>query len=224
MVAAVAGGLFATNASLFRTGGQRHPENLRELVADESARMAAASAEVFELRGEVSDLIEEARGGSGPAVVPGEDVVLAAAQEAVGGPGVVVRLWDAPADGAPAGARPDDLVVHQQDVVGVMNALWLGGAEAMTVQGNRVTSTTAVRCVGSVLLMSARTYSPPYEVAVIGDPERLLAALDSSPSVQVYLQYVDALRLGWSVETLDRIEMPAAQAGTLQHAVADAEP
>ena len=71
--------------------------------------------------------------------------------------------------------------------------------------------------------MSARTYSPPYEVAVIGDPERLLAALAASPSVQVYLQYVDALRLGWSVETRDRIEMPAAESGPLQHAVTDGE-
>ena len=218
LVAALAGALFATNASLFRTGGARHPENLADLVSVESSRLAAASDEVAALRAEVSGLIAAAQGRAPAVPPPGPAVDVASGRVAVSGPGLTVRLWDAPTDSAPLGARPDDLVVHQQDLVGVMNALWAGGAEAMTIQGNRVTSSTAVRCVGTVLLMAAQTYSPPYEVAVVGDPERLLAALDASPSVQVYLQYVEALRLGWSVETQELIELPAAEGTTIQHA------
>ena len=56
---------------------------------------------------------------------------------------------------------PDDLVVHQQDIQGVVNALWAGGAEAMTLMGQRVIATTAVRCVGNTLLLHGAVYSPP---------------------------------------------------------------
>jgi uncharacterized protein YlxW (UPF0749 family) len=219
LVAALAGALFATNAALFRTGGERHPQNLAELVTVESARTNDLAVEVTALREQVADLIERER-GRGEAEDPPAGLDVASARVPVVGTGVVVQLWDAPSANAPEGARPDDLVVHQQDLEAVMNALWAGGAEAMTIQGNRVTSRTAVRCVGSVLLMGTRTYSPPYEVAVVGDPDDLLAALDASPEVQIYRQYVDVLGLGWSVQRRDRIEMPADE-GTqgLQYAV-----
>jgi uncharacterized protein YlxW (UPF0749 family) len=220
LVAALAGALFATNAGLFRGGDERHPQNFTDLVELESARLEELATQVAALRAEVASLIEQESGRT-PALeeVPAE-TELASGRLAVQGPGVVVQLWDAPQGDAPVGARPDDLVVHQQDLESVMNALWAGGAEAMTIQGDRVTSWTAVRCVGSVLLMAGRTYSPPYEVAVIGDPDALLAALDASPGVQIYLQYVRALGLGWSVRTRPLIEMPAAEgARGLEHAV-----
>lgn len=222
LVAALAGALFATNAALFRSGAERHPQNLAELVSVESERTSAVAEDVTRLRAEVAELIER-EGVETDVVDPSPALDIASGRAPVAGPGVVVRLWDAPAENPPEGARPDDLVVHQQDLEAVMNALWAGGAEAMTIQGNRVTSRTAVRCVGSVLLMGTTTYSPPYEVAVIGGQDGLLRALDVAPPVQIYLQYVRALGLGWSVERRDRVEMPAAE-GTpgLQHAVARA--
>ncbi len=211
VVAFIVGILFATNATLFRGATDRHPENLTDLVAVETSRLEAAAEDVEALRAEVSALIDAGRDVPAPTTTDADDLPegLASGRYAVSGPGIVVRLWDAPATAATVDARPDDLVVHQGDLEAVMNALWSGGAEAMTIQGNRVTSRTAVRCVGSVLLMAARTYSPPYEVAVIGDPERLRAALDAAPGVQIYLQYVDALGLGWSVETRDVVDAPA---------------
>ncbi len=57
---------------------------------------------------------------------------------------------------------PDDLVVHQQDVQAVVNALWAGGADAVQVMDQRLLSTSAVRCVGNTLLLNGRVYSPPY--------------------------------------------------------------
>src|SRR5690606_25352417 len=90
-----------------------------------------------------------------------------------------------------ATVRPDSLVVHQQDLEAVINALWAGGAEAMTLQGQRVTVSTAFRCVGNVLSLGGRVYSPPYRVEAIGDPNALTAALDASREIQVYRQWVD---------------------------------
>lgn len=210
VVAALAGALFATNATLFRDVEERHPQNLVELVAVESARLESMVDEVDALRTEVDALLDLTSAAIAPPEVPPE-VTLAAGRIAVEGPGVVVSLWDAPVANAPAGARPDDLLVHQQDLEAVMNALWTGGAEAMTIQGQRVTSQTAVRCVGNVLLLHGRTYSPPYEIAAIGDPEALAEALEESEGVQIYLQYVAAVRLGWSLTEERSILMPGAE-------------
>src|SRR5690606_41382455 len=68
-----------------------------------------------------------------------------------------------------SGLHPDDLVVHQQDLEAVINALWAGGAEALMVQDQRITSLSSVRCVGNVLLLHGRHYSPPYRISAIGD-------------------------------------------------------
>ena len=55
---------------------------------------------------------------------------------------------------------PDDLVVHQQDVQSVVNALWAGGAEAMMIMDQRVVNTSAVRCIGNTLLLQGRRTRP----------------------------------------------------------------
>ena len=68
-----------------------------------------------------------------------------------------MTLDDAPRRASlPGTAKPDDLVVHQQDVQAVVNALWHGGAEAMHAQDQRVISTSAVRCVGNTLILQGR--------------------------------------------------------------------
>ena len=72
----------------------------------------------------------------------------------------------------PAGADPDDYVIHQQDVQSVVNALWAGGAEAMMLQDQRVISTSAVRCVGNTLILQGRVYSPPYVITAHRQPRR----------------------------------------------------
>ena len=96
----------------------------------------------------------------------------------------------------PPGVDPDDLVVHQQDVQSVVNALWAGGAEAMMIMDQRVLTTSAVRCIGNTLLLQGRTYSPPFVVTAIGDTAAMSAALDVEPGVQLLLQYVDKFKLG----------------------------
>lgn len=128
------------------------------------------------------------------------------------GPAVTVTLRDAPrprgGQTLPGNPSPDDLVVHQQDVQGVVNALWAGGAEAMTIMGERVISTSAVRCVGNTLLLHGAVYSPPFTVTAVGDVDRMRAALDRDPLVAVYRQYVDAYGLGYEVNTSGSRRLP----------------
>ena len=136
----------------------------------------------------------------------------AAGLTAVQGPGLRVMLSDAPrdADGNyPAGVDPDDLVVHQQDVQAVVNAMWAGGAEAMMIMDQRVLTTSAVRCIGNTLLLQGRTYSPPFVVTAIGDADAMTAALDAQPGVRLYRQYVDKFQLVYEVTPLDNVVLPA---------------
>ena len=77
----------------------------------------------------------------------------------------------------------------------MVNALWSGGAEAMTIQDQRVISTTGVKCVGNTVVLHGVPYAPPYVISAIGDQERLRAALADSEPVQIYRQYVEAYGL-----------------------------
>lgn len=145
---------------------------------------------------------------------------------AVEGPGVTVTLTDAPDDvraavrADPGGpVEPEDLVVHQQDLQAVANALWLGGAEAMTLQGQRVVSTTGIKCIGNTVVLHGVPYAPPYVISAIGDPDELLRELDASVYVRNYRGYVRAYDLGYDVRTESRLSAPAYTGGAeLRHA------
>lgn len=122
---------------------------------------------------------------------------------AVHGPGLVVTLNDAQRDAEgrfPGDASADDLVVHQQDIEAVLNAMWSAGAEAIQMQDQRIIATSAPLCVGNTLLLNGRTYSPPYVVTAIGDASAMQAALAASPMVELYKRYVLRFGLGYTEE------------------------
>ncbi|UQX11045.1 DUF881 domain-containing protein [Candidatus Mycobacterium methanotrophicum] len=130
---------------------------------------------------------------------------------AVHGPGLVVTLNDAQRDANgrfPRDASPDDLVVHQQDIHGVLNALWTAGAEAIQMQDQRIVATSAPRCVGNTLLLNGRTYSPPYRVTAIGDASAMQAALAAAPLVTLYKQYVVRFGLGYTEHVTPDVRIP----------------
>lgn len=158
----------------------------------------------------------------------GEDAGSGTVLKAVQGPGLTVTLNDSPLwqqkvgqDGS--SANINDYVIHQQDVESVVNALWAGGAESMQIQDQRVLPNSAVRCVGNVLLLHGRKYSPPYKISAIGPTERMNKALDDSPSIKIYKEYVNTLGLGWKVETSESLRFPesAAILQPLQYASVD---
>jgi uncharacterized protein YlxW (UPF0749 family) len=136
------------------------------------------------------------------------DVGLAA----VHGPGLVVTLNDAQRDAEgrfPGDASADDLVVHQQDIEAVLNAMWSAGAEAVQMQDQRIIATSAPLCVGNTLLLNGRTYSPPYAVTAIGDVSAMQAALAASPMVDLYKRYVLRFGLGYAEERIADVNVVA---------------
>jgi uncharacterized protein YlxW (UPF0749 family) len=222
VIVAAAGLLFtasATTAQGTDLREDRRPQ-LAELIEKQNDRVAEAEDRASRLRAEVEAQTGALAGSDEPIAEQQRRVNSARATAgltALHGPGLTVRLDDAPrrADGTrPGGARPDDLVVHQQDVQAVVNALWAGGGEAMSIMGVRVISTSAVRCVGNTLLLHGRVYSPPFVITAIGDPAAMRAALDASEGVQLFRNAADAFDLGYQVTVEHDVTVPAYDGST----------
>jgi uncharacterized protein YlxW (UPF0749 family) len=133
-----------------------------------------------------------------------------AGMEPVHGPGLEVTLQDAQRDANgrfPRDASPDDLVVHQQDIQAVLNAMWSAGAEAIQMQDQRIIATSVPRCVGNTLLLNGRTYSPPYTITAIGNAAAMQAALAAAPLVVLYKQYVVRFGLGYHEEVKPDVQI-----------------
>ena len=189
--------------------------DLGDLAQQETDRVSALQERVAELSAEIEELSEQQVGGAVAEVQEQVNTVSGpAGLTPLEGPGLTVTLNDAPERVRDsAGDRVSETIVHSQDVQAVANALWAGGAEAMTVQGQRVVSTTGIKCVGNTILLHGVTYSPPYIFSAVGDPAALQESLYDSPYIQAYLSAVDQWRLGWDVEVESSIEVPA-YAGT----------
>jgi len=143
---------------------------------------------------------------------------------AVEGPGVRVTLKDAPPTlDPPDGEDPNLLVVHQQDIQAFVNALWAGGAEAVTLQGQRLISTTGIKCVGTTVVLDGVPYSPPYVIEAIGDVGAMNTALATSPATVTYDEYASnpKYQLGLDIENVDEVKAEA-YAGPVSLRYADA--
>ncbi|TDC40801.1 DUF881 domain-containing protein [Micromonospora sp. KC213] len=221
LIAAAAGLLFTTSATTAdgtTLREDRRPQ-LTQLIEDRRERVDSSELRAARLRAEVEEQTAALGDTDGP--ISAERARARASEQAAGftaltGPGVTVELNDAPGrpDGSlPKGATNDDLVVHQGDVQAVVNALWAGGAEAMSIMNVRVLSTSAVRCVGNTLLLHGRVYSPPFKIVAIGDPAALQRALADSQGVQVFKQEADHWQLGYT-ETVSTVTVPAFEDST----------
>lgn len=214
VVCLLAGALLGTTHSISGGGEIRGSDapRLVDLVGESQRAVDRLGAQRDSLGGQ----IDATHGGaSGPALTAiGNRIDELAAEtglDPVRGPGVTVTLTDArrDADGRfPRDASPDDLVVHQQDVEAVLNALWSAGAEAVAVQDQRIIATSVPRCVGNTLLLNGHTYSPPYTITAIGDPDALTAALADSAQIRLYRQYVIRFGLGYTEQVGEDIRVP----------------
>lgn len=225
VIALGAGLLFATSSATARgTDLRAESADLPGLIQEGTRENERAEQRVEGLREDIDRLTREAAPGSKrlreidqEAAAVADDAGLTPAT----GEAVTVTLDDAhlDADEIPTGFTVNDVIVHQQDVQGVVNALWRGGAEAMQIMDQRVISTSAVRCVGNTLILQGRVYSPPFTITAVGDPEELQEALDEDPAVDIYRQYVDAVGLGYEVTVDEQRKLPAFSGQTgLEHA------
>ena len=191
----------------------------RDHVDAKQQRIAELSREVSRLGGGVDDqqtrkTQRQARRLRGPAGFT-----------ELSGDGLKVTMSDTPKElahdllgqGIMVGDREllgDDLVVHQQDIQAVVNALWQGGAEGITLMGHRIITTTGIKCVGNTVVIKDIPYAPPYEIEAVGDPIALRSALDSNPRVSAWVDAVNAFGLVWDVDPAEDLTLPAYSGST----------
>ncbi|HEX8628695.1 MAG TPA: DUF881 domain-containing protein [Catenuloplanes sp.] len=217
LIALAAGLLFTTTAAT--AGGtalreDRRPE-FAQVIEQRRQNVEAREGRAAVLRAEV-EAQTDALAGSDVSVQEqrqrADGYRSGAGFTAMQGPGLTVELDDAPAltNGNRRGnPSNDDLVVHQGDVQAVVNALWAGGAEAMSIMNVRVISTSAVRCVGNTLLLHGRFYSPPFKVVAIGDPTALQRSLTEARGVQLFRAAVADFGLGYRETVEGNVRVPA---------------
>lgn len=194
---------------------QRLIDQRREAIRGLSSQVSGLSERVDEVRG-------RAGRGSGEAeelLRRLEDLRRDVGLQAVEGPGVVVELSDSP---RPATTRDEltDLRIQDVDLQLVTNALWRSGAEAVSVNGRRLTATSAIRKAGSAILVNYRAVASPYRITAIGDPEALAEGLERSEIAERFAVWKEIYGLGFSLRSEDSLRA-AALSGLqdLQHAV-----
>lgn len=225
VVMCVAGLMFSTSAT-----AARHTQSgtLRQEQTDmqqQLLRARAAQRNLTEQNADLADTYRDLQSSAAAADTQAQTAADAAAAAAdlagvseLTGDAVVVSLDDAPESALDKGASAEDIVVHQQDVQSVINALWAGGARGVQLMDQRLVSTSGVRCVGNTLILQGQVYSPPYVITAVGDTARLRAALDDDSAVTVYRDYADLFGLGFTVRTRTGVTLPAYTAPTLKYA------
>lgn len=182
------------------------------LVSEQRARVENLRRETDALQSDVDTLTQQVNGTRVDQVQRRIDRMgVPAGLRGLAGPGLRITLDDAPRDEpVPAGTDPNLLVVHQQDLQAVINALWAGGAEGVSLQSQRIVSTTGIKCVGSTVVLQGVPYSPPYRITALGNARLMSDALSASPEVQNYRDYIQPpYNLGWSVRPERRLSVPA---------------
>lgn len=130
---------------------------------------------------------------------------MAAGLIPVHGPGIVVTLNDSPHT-LQAGSDPNALLVHDDDILRVTNDLKASGAEAISVNNERLIATSEIRCAGTTILINTTRIAPPFVIKAIGDPDTLQSG------VLIKNGYLDSLKvigIQVQVQKQNDIQIPA---------------
>jgi uncharacterized protein YlxW (UPF0749 family) len=146
-----------------------------------------------------------------------------AAAVAVTGPGLTVTLADAKpttdSDPVGGGTQADSGgVVRDSDVQLVVNALWAAGAEAISINGQRLGPTSTVRTAGEAILVDFQPVSSPYELSAVGDPATLSRKFIADPEVDALAVVSQSYGLRFEFAKEDSLTLPAATPAELHSA------
>ncbi|MGH3344527.1 MAG: DUF881 domain-containing protein [Carbonactinosporaceae bacterium] len=200
------------------------PTNAREREAL-IARINETTADADQLQHRLDTLriqVSRAQRGALAATAEGQGVAarlarleLATGAVPVTGPGVEVTVDDAETEDTVVGEQPstepfDPGRVLDTDLQRLVNGLWVSGAEAIAINGQRLTSTSAIRAAGRAILVDYRPLSPPYVVRAIGDPETLEVRFVDGPAGQTLRALEDNFGVRFDVVPQEQLVLPGA--------------
>lgn len=196
------------------------PEYRREIAAQTIQRLEAEQVDlkkrIADLRGSLAVRQQDTAAGRADLAHLSEELdsqKLVAGTVAVHGPGIRVLLDDSAVKTIQPKEDPAMYIVHEYQLRDVVNALWAAGAEAISINGERVVGPTSIYCVGSTILVNDTRTSPPYEFLVVGDPAQLEGALSDSTNLKALKSRVKVYGLQFGVTRLRDVVVPAYAGG-----------
>lgn len=203
------------------------PEYRREVATATIQRLEAEQSElkkqIADLRAQLADH-QKSTVSSGSAVsdltAELEHEKMLAGTVAVRGPGLRVILDDSTVKTIPPKEDPSMYIVHEYQLRDVVNVLWAAGAEAISINGERMVGPSSIYCVGSTILINDVRTSPPYEFLVVGDPAKMESALTDANNLKALKGRIKVYSLQFNVQRLRDLLVPA-YSGSLdvRHAV-----
>ncbi|TYC16522.1 DUF881 domain-containing protein [Actinomadura syzygii] len=229
LVLALAGTLIAVAGAEVRRGEPVAAERRSRLVGEIHARTAETD-DLQRRLGRLRDETERRRAAALARSAQGRRArqalaraSAAAAATPASGDGLVVTVDDAPGDDPDArpgrGPAATDGRVYDQDLQVLVNGLWAAGAEAIGINGQRLTPTTAIRAAGEAILVDYRPLGAPYAVTAVGDPDRLRAAFAGSAADRRLRTLSERYRIRYGTRRASDVRLPAAGAVRLRYAV-----
>ena len=228
--ALVAGLLLTLGALALRTPSTSAIQAKANLVSQIESRRAGVDRQEAHLRAvqaEVDRLQAQALGQDETSLQTRlAALTLASGAEKVSGPGLTVVLDNAPgSDGTSADGNPrtdagkDEGKVFSKDLQIVVNGLWQAGAEAIAVNGQRLTSRSAIRFAGEAILVNYRPLARPYRISVIGDPESMRVEFAANDGGAYARALQDNYGIRVSIDAAKSLSLPAATSLTVRAAM-----
>ncbi len=192
---------------------------LTEQIAEQSTRSTALQERNGQLTTEIAQLRTAALSAQDPALleVLARDE-LAAGTAPVSGPGLRLTLQDAPVALEDPEAADPDLRVQDVDLQVVVNGLWAAGAEAVAINGQRLTALTAIRSAGSAILVDLAPLIGPYVVDAIGDPTTMQTAFARTSAGQHLSTLSNTYGISSQVTAQSSLTLPGSSRTRLQSA------
>ena len=184
---------------------------LVETALDLQAQQEGLKQQILDLRASIQDLEETGQGGAALTKELNdrlENARIAAGLVPMSGPGIVIQLSDA-TTAVPPDGNDRDYLASGRDVLTVVEELWLAGAEAVAVNGERVTVATAIVDIGGSVLVNSAYVTAPYQVAAIG-PENMFERLTAAVGfVDFVRSRAETFGIGVSYATPESVDLPA---------------
>lgn len=177
-------------------------------VEELSARLYQVEAENKELEAELRDLKSLSTTEKGEKI--NDDIMMFAGMTALEGPGIILTIDDS-GKIAKKDNDPNLYIVHDEDVLKVVNELRAAGAEAISINGQRLTANSEIRCAGPTISVNNVRSAPPFEIRAIGDKDNLTNAINMRGGVADSLK-VWGIKL--DIKPSDNVWIPAYKASS----------
>lgn len=179
-VCLVLGIMLAIQFKTTTTYNEQYPQERVEVLAEKlktaTSERDAMAEEILSLRSQLKNVRE-----NNQAMADLQDELqkssLFAGLLPVKGPGITLTVNDIPRN-LQNGDNPNNFIVHDQDLLFLVNELKASGAEAISVNGERITAMSEIRCAGTMILVNTNRIAPPFVIKAIGNPDMLVSGLE----------------------------------------------